>query len=68
MERKYRVKTRPDNTVVIHQSKTYSREEVQELVNNIIHRLRSGLFISKEYYLDSCNRIQQDFNNWISKQ
>lgn len=28
--KKYKIKTRPDNTVIVYQSKTYSRDEMEK--------------------------------------
>lgn len=53
------VKTRPDNTVIIHQSKTYTRDEVKIKLENLINAINLHNENDK-----LCNFIFQD---WIEE-
>lgn len=63
------IKTRPDNTVIVHQSKMYSREEVEELCNSA-HLAGRNLGLGQSYNYSSedgypnVKSRNEDFNKW----
>lgn len=69
IHRDYKIKTRPDNTVIIHQNKMYSRDEVEKLCKN------AWLFSDADSIIQNCcgqvdtaePLIEKSFNEWKDK-
>lgn len=61
IQKEWRIKTRPDNTVIIHESKKYSKEEVVKLLNGMAE------YITNEVLADDYMPTIEDTNKWIDK-
>lgn len=60
----YRIKTREDNTVIIYQSKTYTIEEV---INLIAKAFKAGYERSYSGYPNTDNHTKPNIDKWIEE-